>query len=446
MSGARLPAPWGLHLDRSRSLSFRFEGRLYEGLAGDTLASALAANGVDVLSRSFKYHRPRGLLGARGLDSNAYVQLGDEPNVPADRLPLREGLSAHGQNYRGSLEKDRDHRLEKLAPFLPVGFYYKAFYKPNGSWRWWEPLFRARAGLGRLYQGSQAGYHDKAYLFADVAVVGGGPAGLAAAEAASAGGAEVVLVDDEPRPGGSLLYTRTPDGPARADSMLRTLRERSVRILSDADLHRPLRRQLAGGRPGQPPLQAPRACRRARHRLGRAADGVPQQRPARHHPRLRGAKAPAAMGRPPRPPRRRGHRQRPGLRRRPRPAGRRNNRRPSARSPTEPCGRRPPSGAELARSSRLDRRRGRAGPGRAAAGGRADRPAHRPGPDGGRARGDRLRSPRHLGRLHAPWTARLPRWRPPRPRTRAGELPSRQPPARHASRRLGQPGLRARSA
>jgi sarcosine oxidase subunit alpha len=234
MSVARLPAPWGLHLDRTRTLRFRFEGRQYEGLAGDTLASALAANGVDVLSRSFKYHRPRGLLGARGLDSNAYVQLGDEPNVPADRLPLREGLAAHGQNYRGSLEKDRDRRLERLAPFLPVGFYYKAFYRPNGSWRFWEPLVRARAGLGRLDRESQPTYHDKAYLHADVAVIGGGPAGLAAAQAASAGGAEVVVVDDEPRPGGSLLYERAPDGPARADAMLDVLREPGVQVLSGA--------------------------------------------------------------------------------------------------------------------------------------------------------------------------------------------------------------------
>ena len=208
-------------------------------------------------------------------------------------------------------------------------------------------------------------------------------------------------------------------------------------------LHRPLRRQLAGGRPGQPPLQAPRARRRARHRLDRAADGVPQQRPARRHARLRGTEAPAALGRPPRPPRRRGHRQRAGLRRRPRPAGRRCNRRRGARSPTEPCGRRPPRGAQLARSSRLDRGRGlpgRAGPRLEA---RADRPDHRPGPDRGRARGDRLRPPRHLGRLHAPGTARLPCRRPPRPRSRAGELPSREPPPGPASRRLGQPGVRA---
>lgn len=232
MSDARLPQPWGLHLDRSRPLRFRFEGRAYEGLAGDTLASALAANGVDLLSRSFKHHRPRGLLTTRGLDANTYVQVGDEPNVPADRLALYDGLSAHGQNYRGSLARDRDRHLERLTRFLPVGFYYKAFYRP--SWRFWERLIRAKAGLGRLDPSSRPAYHDKAYLHADVAVIGAGPAGLAAAAAASAGGAEVVLIDDEPRPGGSLLYGRDPDGPARVEAMLHTLRERGVRVLSEA--------------------------------------------------------------------------------------------------------------------------------------------------------------------------------------------------------------------
>ena len=105
---SRLPEPWGLYLDRARRIGFRFEGRVHEGFAGDTLASVLLAEGCDVLSRSFKYHRPRGPLTMRGLDSNAYVQVGDEPNVMADRLRLRDGLVAEGQNYRGSLERDRD--------------------------------------------------------------------------------------------------------------------------------------------------------------------------------------------------------------------------------------------------------------------------------------------------------------------------------------------------
>jgi sarcosine oxidase subunit alpha len=115
MSPARLPAPWGSRLDRGQVLGFRFEGTAYQGFAGDTLASALIANGVDVLSRSFKYHRPRGVLTLRGLDANAYVQLGDEPNAPADRLPLREGLVATGQNHRGSLVHDRGAGPDDIA-------------------------------------------------------------------------------------------------------------------------------------------------------------------------------------------------------------------------------------------------------------------------------------------------------------------------------------------
>ena len=204
----RLPPPWGSRIDRTTSLEFRFEGRIYHGHAGDTLASALIANGVDVLSRSFKYHRPRGVLTMRGLDANAYVQLGDEPNVPADRLPLRDGLVATGQNYRGSLAHDRDAWLGRIARFLPVGFYYKAFFRPKGSWAFWERCIRAKAGLGRLSPDSRQGYHDKQYLFADVAVVGGGPAGLAAAEAAARAGAEVLLIEDEPELGGALHWQR----------------------------------------------------------------------------------------------------------------------------------------------------------------------------------------------------------------------------------------------
>jgi sarcosine oxidase subunit alpha len=224
MTTARLPAPWGSRLRRDRPLPFRFEGRAYEGFEGDTLASALLANGVDVLSRSFKYHRPRGVLTARGLDANCYVQLGDEPNVAADRLPLAAGLAATGQNYRGSLEHDRDAWIGRMARFLPVGFYYKAFYRPKGSWQYWERYIRRKAGLGRLSPDAHHGYHDKAYLFADVAVVGGGPAGLAAAEAAALAGAEVVLVEDEPELGGGLRWQRSTGedaARAKAEALLR---------------------------------------------------------------------------------------------------------------------------------------------------------------------------------------------------------------------------------
>ena len=216
-----------MRLRRDRPLAFRFEGTAYQGFEGDTLASALLANGVDVLSRSFKYHRPRGPLTLRGLDANCYVQLGDEPNVPADRLPLAAGMVATGQNYRGSLAHDRDAWIGRVARFLPVGFYYKTFYRPKGSWKYWERYIRAKAGIGRLSRDTPHGYFDKDYRFCDVAVVGGGPAGLAAAEAALLAGAEVILIEDEPELGGILRWGRfvgDQEAFEHADRLRRELR------------------------------------------------------------------------------------------------------------------------------------------------------------------------------------------------------------------------------
>src|SRR5262247_3063415 len=204
----RLPAPAGNLLDRSKIIAFLFEGRRYEGFAGDTIASALAANDVWILSRSFKYHRPRGILTLAGLDANTLVQVGDEPNVLADRRAISEGLIVEGQNYSGSLEHDSEAWIETFSRFLPPGFYYKAFYRPKGAWKFWEPFIRRRAGLGKVNTAAHHGYYDKEYLFADVAVIGGGPAGLSAALQAAESGAEVVLVEAGVRLGGSLGYAR----------------------------------------------------------------------------------------------------------------------------------------------------------------------------------------------------------------------------------------------
>ncbi|NIR29826.1 MAG: FAD-dependent oxidoreductase [Gammaproteobacteria bacterium] len=205
----RLPAPAGLLLDRDRLVRFTFEGKPYQGFAGDTIASALAASGVRLLSRSFKYHRPRGLLTMAGQDGNTLVQLPGEPNVNADREPITEGLAVMGQHYSGSLVRDRDAWLGRSARFLPVGFYYKAFYKPKGAWEYWEPLIRRKAGLGKVDPTrSTHGYYDKMYTFCDVLVVGGGPAGLCAAREAAGAGADVLLVDENPVLGGALTYAR----------------------------------------------------------------------------------------------------------------------------------------------------------------------------------------------------------------------------------------------
>ena len=134
----RLAAPDGLLIDRSKPVTFSFEGRPIQGYEGDSIASALLGAGVKVLSRSFKYHRPRGVLTMAGQDANTLVQLPGAPNVLADRTPVAEGLDVRGQNYKGSLDNDRLMVLDRFARFLPVGFYYKSFFKPGlfggGSW------------------------------------------------------------------------------------------------------------------------------------------------------------------------------------------------------------------------------------------------------------------------------------------------------------------------
>ena len=208
----------GSQVDYRKPIGFEFEGQRYEGLAGDTIASALAANDVWLLSRSFKYHRPRGALTMAGHDGNTLVQVGNEPNVRADRHPISEGLLVSGQNYRGSLEKDRGAWLGLLARFLPVGFYYRAFYKPKGAWqRFWEPRFRKSAGLGEADLEAPHGYFDKAFGHYDAAVIGGGPAGMSAAAFAAEAGARVLLINESPVLGGALNHARFDLDRAGAD-------------------------------------------------------------------------------------------------------------------------------------------------------------------------------------------------------------------------------------
>lgn len=198
----------GLLIDKSQTLQFEFEGQHYSGFAGDSIASALLASGRHLLSRSFKYHRPRGPLTMAGHDANTLVQLGPEANVLADRQLLAANQQISGINVNGTLDKDRDAILGHFGRFMPVGFYYRAFYKPRGSWKMWEPTIRKKAGLGVLNLDFEPEYYDKAYLFHDVVVVGAGPAGLSAALSAARGGASVLLVEEQAILGGSLSYHR----------------------------------------------------------------------------------------------------------------------------------------------------------------------------------------------------------------------------------------------
>ena len=208
-STQRLAGPdWELLIDRTRPLTFTFDGRLFNGYDGDVIASALHAEGQVMQSRSFKYHRPRGVLTMAGHDANTIVQIAEEPNVRADRYRLANGLAVRYVNRLGSLDRDFYAVLERFARFLPVGFYYKTFFRPAGAWKYFEKPIRALAGLGRLEPRAQHKYYDKVYLFTDVLVVGGGPAGLEAAIAAAEAGVDTLLVEEWPELGGSLLYGR----------------------------------------------------------------------------------------------------------------------------------------------------------------------------------------------------------------------------------------------
>ncbi|MGE8454961.1 MAG: 2Fe-2S iron-sulfur cluster-binding protein, partial [Pseudomonas alloputida] len=236
---SRLPAPMGLLIDRNQPLHFSFDGKAYQGFAGDSIASALLANGRFLLSRSFKYHRPRGPLTMAGQDANTLVQLPSEPNVLADTHLLESGAQVTGQNFNGSLDNDKDAYLGKFSKFMPVGFYYRSFYKPKGAWKLWEPIIRKKAGLGVLDLKFQPEYYDKAYLFADLAVVGAGPAGLQAALTAADAGAQVLLIEQQPILGGSLTYARFDVENNRADSLRRELinaveRHANIQVLKKA--------------------------------------------------------------------------------------------------------------------------------------------------------------------------------------------------------------------
>jgi len=207
----------GGRIDRSRPVSFRFDGRTYTGHAGDTLASALLANGVTLVGRSFKYHRPRGIYSAGVEEPNALVTLRGEgrhePNVPATRVELFDGLEAQSQNRWPSLRHDVMSVVGRFPKLFAAGFYYKTFMGPTRrAWMVYEHFIRKAAGMGEPTSAPDPDRYEKAHAFCNLLVVGAGPAGLAAAIAAGRSGLRVILVEDDAEPGGSLLARR--DRPA----------------------------------------------------------------------------------------------------------------------------------------------------------------------------------------------------------------------------------------
>ena len=216
MTGQPRRLPIGGRIDRTTPISFTFDGRTLQGMRGDTLASALLANGIDVVARSFKYGRARGIVGSGAEEPNAIVQIGSGahglPNQRATQVELYDGLvgvSSAARGLRGLIDAGR--RL------LPAGFYYKTFMAPPMLWRLWEGVLRRGAGLGTVPQGADPDRYDKLNRHCDVVVVGAGPAGLAAALAAARSGARVIIADEQDGFGGSLLSsTLQIDGrPAR---------------------------------------------------------------------------------------------------------------------------------------------------------------------------------------------------------------------------------------
>ena len=200
----------GGHVDRARRLAFRFDGKTYEGHPGDTLAAALLANGVRLVGRSFKYHRPRGIFSAGVEEPNALVELREgarrEPNTRATVTELFDGLSAASQNRMGSLAFDWMAVNGLLAPWLGAGFYYKTFMWPQKFWeKVYEPIIRRAAGLGRGPTEPDPDHYEAAHWHCDILVVGSGAAGLAAARAAGSTGARVVLAEQDFEHGGGLL-------------------------------------------------------------------------------------------------------------------------------------------------------------------------------------------------------------------------------------------------
>ncbi|MFN3280166.1 MAG: sarcosine oxidase subunit alpha family protein [Tabrizicola sp.] len=199
----------GGQIDRTRTLRFTFDGLPYTGHPGDTLASALLANGVRLMGRSFKYHRPRGPISAGSEEPNALVELRtgarQEPNTRATVAELFDGLEANSQNRWPSLRFDAMAINDRLSAFFAAGFYYKTFMWPRSFWeRVYEPMIRRAAGLGSVSREEDPDAYDKGFLHCDLLVIGAGPAGLMAALTAGRAGRRVILADEDFRMGGRL--------------------------------------------------------------------------------------------------------------------------------------------------------------------------------------------------------------------------------------------------
>ena len=231
MSGSRLPAPAGRYIDRGRAIEFQFNGKRYSGFAGDTLASALIANGVRLVGRSFKLHRPRGIFSCGIEEPSGLVDVGTGagriPNLRATLVPLHEGLRAESVNCWPSVGFDVGAINNLVSAVLPAGFYYKTFKWPD--WHLFEPTIRRMAGLGRASGMPDPDRYEEIAARADVLVVGGGVAGMSAALAAAQAGADTLLIAAGTQLGGAAGWRED----AEVAALLAQVRQAGIRVLSN---------------------------------------------------------------------------------------------------------------------------------------------------------------------------------------------------------------------
>lgn len=230
----RLEPQPGEVIDRGRPLTFTWNGRTYPAYAGDTIASALAAAGERVFSRSLKYHRPRGLLTADAHDPCCVVQVGDEPNVPGAARRVSDGMAVSAQGAWPSLRFDVKALNRLAGPVLSAGFYYKTFIRPRRLWPLYERVLRRFSPGGRVPAAPPDGRYEHRHVHPDVLVTGGGPAGMAAALAAADSGARVLLIDDQPELGGHLRWGGPDDLAALTELRGAVAEAGNIEVLADS--------------------------------------------------------------------------------------------------------------------------------------------------------------------------------------------------------------------
>ena len=198
-------------IDETTKVSFKFNGKTYHGFKGDTLASALLANDIHLVGRSFKYHRPRGIMTAGSEEPNAIVQVGNdkaitEPNVRATEIEIYDGLEATSQNCWPSVNFDIGGMNNLLSHFLPAGFYYKTFMWPASFWKKYEYFIRHSAGLGKSPTKPDTDIYDHRYIHCDVLVIGAGISGIMAAKTSAQNNFKTLLLDEKTEIGGTTIY------------------------------------------------------------------------------------------------------------------------------------------------------------------------------------------------------------------------------------------------